>query len=227
MFASTEAHKGEDTSLTYLGNLTGLIEEVRAEMFEASVEGYWQCKEEIPVVVVQIGYWPQNERARRVREAQARFCDEDPRASLVVMDDLSRFFHFDATSFLIGGSRIAMAWQAALQNTTLVCSTSQTPAASTKQLKFCPSLSKDQCSGGCTWVDDGVNSWCRSGRPPSDSFWIPSPSATPATDVSSHPSTDSLQSVSCIGCENLTAEDCRGCSSSCFWSTLFNTCEQI
>jgi len=52
-----EAWTEEDTSLTYLGNLTGLIKEVRKEMLDASEPGTWQCAEEIPVVVVQIGYW--------------------------------------------------------------------------------------------------------------------------------------------------------------------------
>jgi len=53
----TEAWTEEDTSLTYLSNLTGLIKEVRKEMLAASEPDTWQCAEEIPVVVVQIGYW--------------------------------------------------------------------------------------------------------------------------------------------------------------------------
>ena len=40
-----------------MGNLTGLIKEVRAEMLDASDAEIWQCAEEIPVVVVQVGYW--------------------------------------------------------------------------------------------------------------------------------------------------------------------------
>ena len=63
----------EDTSLTYLGNLTGLIHQVRVEMFNASEAGAWQCKEEIPVVVVQIGFWPQKTRADNVQEVQALY----------------------------------------------------------------------------------------------------------------------------------------------------------
>mmetsp|Transcript_27820 Transcript_27820/g.50757 ORF Transcript_27820/g.50757 Transcript_27820/m.50757 type:complete len:546 (+) Transcript_27820:146-1783(+) len=105
----------EDTSLTYLGNLTGLIREVRVAMFAASLPGTWQCKEQIPVVVVQIGYWPQGGRWQRVREAQADYTASDPKAELVKTDDLSRFYHFDAPSFLIGGNRIARAYQAAMQ----------------------------------------------------------------------------------------------------------------
>ena len=103
-----------DRSRTYHGNLTGLVDEVRELMFQNSIS--WQCKEEIPVVVVQVGSWPRNNAAaRRTRNAQARFCDEDPRAVLVKTDDLARFYHYDAASFLISGNRIAHAYQEALQ----------------------------------------------------------------------------------------------------------------
>lgn len=57
MYNPKESWTDEDTSLTYLGNLTGLIREVRSEMFDASEAGTWQCAEHIPVVIVQIGYW--------------------------------------------------------------------------------------------------------------------------------------------------------------------------
>ena len=57
MYNPKESWTDEDTSLTYLGNLTGLIREVRSEMFDASEAGTWQCAEAIPVVIVQIGYW--------------------------------------------------------------------------------------------------------------------------------------------------------------------------
>ena len=56
--------------MTYLGNLTGLIKQVRVEMFRTSKAGTWECEEEIPVVVVQIDHWPQTDRAQRVREAR-------------------------------------------------------------------------------------------------------------------------------------------------------------
>jgi len=35
---------------------------------------------------------------------------------MVITYDLARFYHFDATSFLIGGNRIAMAYQKALES---------------------------------------------------------------------------------------------------------------
>lgn len=108
-------HKYEDTSLTYHGNLTGLVERVRAEMFDASEAGTWKCKEEIPVVIAQMGYHPQSSRAQRVREAQARYCDGDPRAQLVILDDLTRCYHLDPPSLLIEGNRIAHAYQLALK----------------------------------------------------------------------------------------------------------------
>ncbi len=104
----------EDRSLTYLGNLTGLVNEVRTLMFDTSK--MWQCKEEIPVVIVQVGFWPENDAGQRVRDAQAKFCDEDPRAVLVKTDDLSRFYHYDAVSFLITGRRIAYAYKEALES---------------------------------------------------------------------------------------------------------------
>ncbi|KAL7493905.1 hypothetical protein ACHAWT_002740, partial [Skeletonema menzelii] len=78
--AWSENQYGEDRSLTYYGNLTGLVNEVRELMFQNSIS--WQCKEEIPVVIVQVGYWPLRDAAQRTRDAQARFCDEDPRAVL-------------------------------------------------------------------------------------------------------------------------------------------------
>jgi hypothetical protein len=83
-------------------------------MFQNSMT--WQCKEEIPVVIVQVGYWPgsDNAAAKRTRDAQARLCNEDPRAVLVTTNDLSRFYHYDAASFLISGNRIAHAYQEAL-----------------------------------------------------------------------------------------------------------------
>ena len=110
---------GEDRSLSYLGNLTGLVDEVRQLMFQNSNTA-WQCKEEIPVVIVQVGYWPGGgggnsaPAATRTRDAQAKFCSDDPRAVLVTTDDLARYYHYDAASFLISGNRIANAYQEAL-----------------------------------------------------------------------------------------------------------------
>ena len=96
-------------------------------MFDTSEAGAWQCKEEIPVVVVEIGYWPQKARAQRVREAQAQYCAKDSRAELVTTYDLSRFYHFDTPSFLVGGHRIAQAYQRAVLASVTCPSTAPTP----------------------------------------------------------------------------------------------------
>ena len=111
----TAEHYGEDedTSLTYQSNLTGLIGAVRTAMFAASAPGAWRCPAEIPAVVVHAQPNPGSDRIRRVRDAQARFVAADPRAALATLDDLSPFFHYEATSFLVGGWRIAAAYREA------------------------------------------------------------------------------------------------------------------
>lgn len=116
----------EDTSITYLGNLTDLVERVRTDMF-TETPGTWNCKEEIPAVIVQIGYWTQYTRSRIVRDAQFNFTQNDARAKMVVMNDTSRFFHFDAASFVIGGYRIAKALEDALQEP-VTCPPPPTPS---------------------------------------------------------------------------------------------------
>jgi len=138
-------HRYEDTSLTYLGNLTGLIHQVRVEMFDASKAGTWQCKEEIPVVVVQIGYFPQTARAQRVREAQTLYCNGDPRAELVTVEDLSQFYHMDPPSLLIEGHRIAQAYQAAIQGN-VTCSSTSAPGPSPTEAPITPSATSPMTS---------------------------------------------------------------------------------
>lgn len=101
--------KGEDRSLTYLGDLTAFVKAVRDEMHSAS-PGFWSCPEAIPVVIVQLGAWPTGIMAERVREAQAQFCESDARSGLITMGDLSPFYHFDPLSLLISGNRIAKAY---------------------------------------------------------------------------------------------------------------------
>ena len=94
-------------------------------MYTASESGTWQCKEEIPVVVVQLGYWPGRDAAQRVRDAQAEYCSNDSRAQLVLTNDLSRNYHYDAPSFLISGNRIAHAYREALKGEVVCPETSQ------------------------------------------------------------------------------------------------------
>lgn len=80
-------------------------------MLSSSEPGIWQCKEEIPVIIVQTGLWPRNAKADRVRDAQRQICEDDPRAQLVTIDDLTRNYHVDAPSLLVEGYRIAKAYQ--------------------------------------------------------------------------------------------------------------------
>ena len=130
---------GEDRSLTYYGNLTGLVSEVRELMFQNSIT--WQCKEEIPVVIVQVGFWPgYKDAANRTRDAQAKFCNQDPRAVLVKTDDLSRYYHYDAASFLISGNRIAQAYQEALGGV-VECPDDRVPSSSPSEKSMEPSMS--------------------------------------------------------------------------------------
>lgn len=111
-------HQGEndafvdDSSTYYLGNLTTFVNAVRLEMYDSSEVSTWQCKEEIPTIIIQLGHWPTGEDGDRIRDAQATFCDEDiGRSILVTTNDLSHNYHFDAASFLVIGYRIALAYE--------------------------------------------------------------------------------------------------------------------
>lgn len=97
----------DDSYKEYGKNLDTLMSELRLEMCEADAG----CSDhlQIPIIVVQNGFWPQNFSADVIREAQEAFAMNDPRAALVRTKDLGRFFHYDATSFLISGDRIANA----------------------------------------------------------------------------------------------------------------------
>ena len=159
----SEKQLGEDRSLTYLGNMTDLFSQLRQEMYDASEVGTWQCKEEIPVVIVQVGYWPGGEAAQRVRDAQAEYCFNDPKAELVMSNDLSRHFHYDVASFLIIGNRIAHAYQAALKGEVAcpqAAATTQSPTfqptAVAKSLSPSPPNDKggDKTTGDKTEDDD-------------------------------------------------------------------------
>ena len=97
----------DDSYKDYGKNLDILMSDLRSEMCEADAG----CQDplQIPIIVVQNGFWPQNSNADVIREAQEVFTMTDPRAALVRTKDLGRFFHYDATSFLISGDRIASA----------------------------------------------------------------------------------------------------------------------
>ena len=59
------------------------------------------------MIIVQVGAWPFDARAARVRAAQAHFVQQDSAAALVETSDLGRFYHYDALSCLVMGDRIA------------------------------------------------------------------------------------------------------------------------
>jgi hypothetical protein len=108
-----------DTSPYYLGNLTELVTAVRALMYaHGGTANLWSSPSHIPVVIVEIGYWPrlatdagQNAKnaGQRVVEAQRAFVANDPCAAIVETVDLCRFYHFDPPSQLIIGERVAQA----------------------------------------------------------------------------------------------------------------------
>lgn len=111
----------------------------------------WQFDvfDEIPVVVTKVGYWPSGHSAHRVRKAQQTFCDSDLMAACVSMNDTSRFYHYDATSFLIGGHRIAKAYLGLkLTQPNLVCpQSSMEPSWSPTKLPTPDISSQDLISG--------------------------------------------------------------------------------
>ncbi len=85
----------------YESNLRHLVADVRKDTGNP----------ELPVVIVQIGYWAKTAASSglAVHGAQARIAAEDPHVSLVVTDDLSRFYHYDPAAQWIIGARIGVA----------------------------------------------------------------------------------------------------------------------
>jgi hypothetical protein len=140
----------ENRYLTYEGNLTYLIEKVRKVMYaKSSASSAYACQEEIPVIVVQQGYWPDGNlypKAKAIRQQQARVCAKDPRAELVKTDDLGQYYHYDAASYLVIGYRIAEAYMK-LANADYQCSTSS-PVTPNPPLGICFS------SASSVWVQD-------------------------------------------------------------------------
>ncbi len=176
----SEKNHDEDRSLTYLGNMTGLIRQLRQEMYDASELGTWQCKEEIPVVVVQLGYWPNREAAQRVKDAQEEYCANDPKAKLVISNDLSRNFHYDAASFLVTGNRIAHAYQAALKGLVECPETSQKEERSSNQPSSSSSTPSNQPS---TKPSTSIVTPTQSSQPSSSSTPSKQPSSKPSTII--------------------------------------------
>lgn len=104
----------------YLNNLTQFIADVRQEILNTSTK--FQSVEEIPVIIVELGYWIDNiEDGKTVIQAQKTFVQNDPNAKLVksgageMIENLSEFYHYDSASLLIVGLRIAKAMAALLR----------------------------------------------------------------------------------------------------------------
>jgi len=87
----------EQNASEYESNLRNLLADVRAAAADP----------ELPVIVVQTGAWAQSlDYGREVAAAQQRVVDDDPRATLVVTDDLSGYYHYDPAAQLIIGARV-------------------------------------------------------------------------------------------------------------------------
>ena len=104
----------DDTTLTYLGNLTELVSKVRVELFQANKNNggvhLFSDPSDIPVAIFELGFWPGGEFKDRVVSAQNAFVENDGKAVVIKSDDLNRFYHLDAVSLLITGSRLYDAW---------------------------------------------------------------------------------------------------------------------
>ena len=104
----------------YLSNLTQFIADVRQEILNTSTK--FQSVEEIPVIIVELGYWIDNLGiGEPVIQAQKTFVQNDSNAKLVksgagdLEENLSEFYHYDSASLLIVGLRIAKAMAALLR----------------------------------------------------------------------------------------------------------------
>ena len=97
-----------DTSFTYKGNLTTLIEQVRIEMHTATP--YYPTKDDIPIVIVMI-HWPNGSSVRpqyeRVVNAQRAVAEADPNIAFVDTGDLKGNYHLNAGGLFIVGDGIA------------------------------------------------------------------------------------------------------------------------
>lgn len=129
----------DDTSLTYRGNLTTWIQHVRERMCATNPT----CHDKglhIPVIIVQVGFWPSGTRMDHVRSAQASVAASDPYAGLVTTLDLGRHYHYDALSFLVMGDRIAQEMVRLWQGTTTSKSATRSPTKNSTALALLPIL---------------------------------------------------------------------------------------
>ena len=92
--------------MAYEQNLTNLIADVRAEIGDPA----------LPVIILEMGAWAQSlTYGGVVTSAQQAVVAADANAELVVTDDLSGFYLYDAGAHLIIGERVGQALVPMLQ----------------------------------------------------------------------------------------------------------------
>eukprot|EP00542_Grammatophora_oceanica_P021629 CAMPEP_0194049576 /NCGR_PEP_ID=MMETSP0009_2-20130614/30764_1 /TAXON_ID=210454 /ORGANISM="Grammatophora oceanica, Strain CCMP 410" /LENGTH=547 /DNA_ID=CAMNT_0038695771 /DNA_START=169 /DNA_END=1812 /DNA_ORIENTATION=- len=106
-----------DAKLYGLG-LKKFIETAREELFEGGADPFYASASEIPVVIVQLGCWPEtltSKHGQYIMRRQKQFVKQDENSALVETKDLSCFYHFDTASHIIIGERVAMAMDGLLK----------------------------------------------------------------------------------------------------------------
>jgi hypothetical protein len=105
----------ESDSKSYLNNLTKFVADVRQEIFDSSTNKF-VSPTDIPVIIVELGYWIYNMGLLEVIEAQRTLVDNDPNTAIVNTgasrrrrEQLTGYYHYNAASQLIIGNRIAQA----------------------------------------------------------------------------------------------------------------------
>jgi hypothetical protein len=93
----------------YQQNLKNLLSDVRSETGSP----------QLPVVIVQINAWAQSmDYGKQVASAQQAVVNSDPKAKLVVTNDLGLHYHYDSAGQLVIGARVAKALIPMLGGTT-------------------------------------------------------------------------------------------------------------
>jgi len=136
----------EEDARAYGDELQRFIEEARREMFPEAAP-IFQTPEDIPVVIVQLGCWPTGFfLGQLIMEAERAFVDQDSNSALVKTNDLSCFYHYDVSSHLIIGERIAKAMDGLLAS-----SFHETFDRTTKDCQSKSALCYDDsdCCGSC------------------------------------------------------------------------------
>jgi hypothetical protein len=100
---------------TYLDNLKKFVADVRQEIFDSSTNKF-ALPTDIPVIIVELGYWIYRMGHLDVIEAQRTLVDNDPNTAIVKTgastrkrSHLTAHYHYNSASQLIIGNRIAHA----------------------------------------------------------------------------------------------------------------------